>query len=594
MGRKRTKLSTISHVKESIVQTTGDLRTLRSNLTKLRADRIIYEREQLQSRIAVDATARQLLAEAALEAGTTNPDAHYFGDFDIDGNQDNMEEEDKHEEEGDEGDSEGHPVGGCEGPAVGAARAQVINCFQGKHHRRRVPRSRLHRNQELHAAWSRQMPDLIAAYLRWKLHEASVPPVDPGPFEFDVSTVDVFAFVSSTSIPQAAEEPANVSLINVGLIGCSPIQPTIAISLKCLKLYHQVHRRKPSFNIQAMVKVLCALHNAPLHDQFTIAFDVYLDILWHVQEKVNIALKRDSPDWRMLHACPACDYKQENESILLPGRMDSIDGNNSLKRVDGSGHADECIFRSSYLIPASEVDAFKDDVQLRPGTRRVAENSTPADATESICTDNWKTANTITDNTIKVFEQTGIFISACRHSMVQTIVEMRWSGELAKYALATTNRILDVYGPNGATGYDIGKFLYNNYKQALAIIDDLTPAVEELKLALKITDADFERWNTEELEFLENVAEESDEDIEAMAYVEALESLTRAQAAYGSITTVQFLMYTPADFTPSHGLQKDQQVFARAREAEWNAAYRKLLVEMNAVDDLERCMAVTE
>jgi hypothetical protein len=71
--------------------------------------------------------------------------------------------------------------------------------------------------------------------------------------------------------------------------------------------------------------------------------------------------------------------------------------------------------------------------------------------------------------------------------------------------------------------------LYNNYKQALTIIDDLTPAVEELKLALKITDADFERWNTEELEFLENVAEESDEDIEAMAYVEALESLTRAQ-----------------------------------------------------------------
>jgi len=71
--------------------------------------------------------------------------------------------------------------------------------------------------------------------------------------------------------------------------------------------------------------------------------------------------------------------------------------------------------------------------------------------------------------------------------------------------------------------------LYNNYKQALAIIDDLTPTVEELKLVLKITDADFERWNTEELEFLENMAEESDEDIESMAYVEALESLTRAQ-----------------------------------------------------------------
>jgi len=110
--------------------------------------------------------------------------------------------------------------------------------------------------------------------------------------------------------------------------------------------------------------------------------------------------------------------------------MDSIDSNNSLKWVDGSGHADKRIFRSSYLIPASEVDGFKDDVQLRPGTRRVAENPTPADATESICTNNWKTANMITDNTIKVFKQTGIFISACRQGMVQTIIEMQQSGEL--------------------------------------------------------------------------------------------------------------------------------------------------------------------
>lgn len=35
-------------------------------------------------------------------------------------------------------------------------------------------------------------------------------------------------------------------------------------------------------------------------------------------------------------------------------------------------------------------------------------------------------------------------------------------------------------------------------------------------------------------------------------------------------------------------------MFARAREAERNAAYHKLLVKMNAVDDLERRMAITE
>jgi len=113
--------------------------------------------------------------------------------------------------------------------------------------------------------------------------------------------------------------------------------------------------------------------------------------------------------------------------------MDSIDGNSSLKRVDGSGHADERVFTSSYLIHPAEVDMFKDDVRLRPGTRTtIADTSggtTPVHM-ESACTDNWKTANTISDNTVKVFEQTGIFISACRHGMIQTLVEMRRSGEL--------------------------------------------------------------------------------------------------------------------------------------------------------------------
>lgn len=73
-------------------------------------------------------------------------------------------------------------------------------------------------------------------------------------------------------------------------------------------------------------------------------------------------------------------------------------------------------------------------MRVRPGTRPAiadtVQGTGPADVVESVCTDNWKTANTISDNTVKVFEQTGIFISACRHGMIQTLVEMRRSGEL--------------------------------------------------------------------------------------------------------------------------------------------------------------------
>jgi Kyakuja-Dileera-Zisupton transposase len=55
--------------------------------------------------------------------------------------------------------------------------------------------------------------------------------------------------------------------------------------------------------------------------------------------------------------------------VLLPARLHAMDGGNSAKRVDGSGHADTRIFMSDYFISRVEVDVFKDDVTLRPGTR---------------------------------------------------------------------------------------------------------------------------------------------------------------------------------------------------------------------------------
>ncbi|KAG1791474.1 hypothetical protein EV424DRAFT_1475992 [Suillus variegatus] len=473
--------------------------------------------------------------------------------------------------------------------------------------------------------------------------------------------------------------------LHQGLLGCSPLQPTIAVSLHCLELYHQIRRRKPSFSIQAMVKVLCALHNTffqSFRDQFAIAFDAYLCILRGVKAFVDEALQRDVANWRMLHACPPCNFKQPNEPLLYPACLDSIDGNNSLKRVNGSGHADERVFDSSYLIPPVDVEVFKDDVRLRPGTRAATDNAGASNSehlhVESSCTENWKAANTVSEKTIDVFDQTGVFISACRHGIIQTLVEMRWSGELAKYALATTNKLIDVYGSDGVTGYDIGcsftktaaassiaakvkshnhrfvvnsfhghahnrrcqlqfhtlyqqglgiedletcervfsgsnavapvirhasyfhwlqfidlhfdqwdqdryqelsQFLYRNYKQALDIINNLTPVVEELKIQLKIVDTDFEHWNIEELEYLESLSMEQEYDPQKIAYAEALQSLTKAEAEYGGVTS-------------NSGLRKPAQAVTKVREAERQAMHHKLLLSMNVVLDLERRLSV--
>ena len=106
-----------------------------------------------------------------------------------------------------------------------------------------------------------------------------------------------------------------------------------------------------------------------------------------------------------------------------------MDGGNSAKRMEKSRHADEREFVSKYFIPRSEVDLFKNDVTLRPGTKGHNAHDRNIDS-DTICTENWKTANTIHEDTEKVFEQMGIFISSCRHGILETFCEMYWSGEL--------------------------------------------------------------------------------------------------------------------------------------------------------------------
>jgi hypothetical protein len=48
---------------------------------------------------------------------------------------------------------------------------------------------------------------------------------------------------------------------------------------------------------------------------------------------MQFALGRNSPDWRLRHACPACTYKLKNENSLLFSLLFTMDGNDSLKQI---------------------------------------------------------------------------------------------------------------------------------------------------------------------------------------------------------------------------------------------------------------------
>lgn len=70
--------------------------------------------------------------------------------------------------------------------------------------------------------------------------------------------------------------------------------------------------------------------------QFSAAFDVYLEILHRIDTRVNIIMKRDTPEYRLRHVCPPCMYKLSDEAKLKIAFLGSMDGNNSLKLVDSS------------------------------------------------------------------------------------------------------------------------------------------------------------------------------------------------------------------------------------------------------------------
>jgi hypothetical protein len=95
-----------------------------------------------------------------------------------------------------------------------------------------------------------------------------------------------------------------------------------------------------------------------------------------------------------------------------------MDGNFSVKRLNGSGSADEHVFNSTYFIPEAAVEHFRDNIH----------NQQSADAAD--CTENWTATKSVEENKIFVFKQTGIFILACRHGFVECIAEMKQSGEL--------------------------------------------------------------------------------------------------------------------------------------------------------------------
>ncbi|KAJ7143092.1 hypothetical protein C8R43DRAFT_954234 [Mycena crocata] len=323
-------------------------------------------------------------------------------------------------------------------------------------------RTRRDRTETRNRQFLSQMPEMVKAYLR--LCAEPEMPARPGaernaraPTVDEVWELDVVDMFNTTNIEVKLNPRGDgvvPALIMEGMMPCAPYEPNVAIKIRVLEAYRVMH---------------CA-YKPYLCQQFSIAYDVYLDIRRRVDGRVMKVLGRDS-SWRLKHACPACMYKLEGEDKLIFDILTTMDGNDSLKRVlrrekcsmegcetgeptlgQSKERVDNCDAGDGYYLSREKVERWA-KTRLAAMLPMQAGNS----AEDNPCADRWKNmVNDVTSKMWGIFDETGIFLALCRHGFVLVLADMIRSGELAKYPLAVVKELLDVFGLDIGAGYDVG------------------------------------------------------------------------------------------------------------------------------------------
>ncbi|KAH9910768.1 uncharacterized protein BXZ73DRAFT_108540 [Epithele typhae] len=316
------------------------------------------------------------------------------------------------------------------------------------------------------------------------------------------------------------------------------------------------------------------------------AYDIYIEILEDVQRDVMSALGWDTLDWRAIHGCPPCGYELEDEEPTEWDKKLGMDGGNSLKRLARSTQdvADTREFKNDLILPRPFVDQHANEVLKRQDEILKIPRAIPRmvpTANPSPCATNWKAAEAeVKKHAYGAFEETGIFASCCRHGKMLWIADMVRSGEKAKYGLSIVNKInqclpgrklsspspqhhqgagiedLEMLervfsGSNSlasivryASGYrrhllivqyfrqwdydkytNLGRFLFNNFVQALRLVDAGELNLDLLLPRINVTRNDLANLAAEESAYFSTLRDEPGLDQSSVEYVEKLEYL---------------------------------------------------------------------
>ena len=79
--------------------------------------------------------------------------------------------------------------------------------------------------------------------------------------DFDIGVVYIYMLEWSAHIPheEVSELPMEALALS-GYLGNKPLNPSLVISIRMLKLYRRLRLQKPSFSVEAFTKVVCDLY----------------------------------------------------------------------------------------------------------------------------------------------------------------------------------------------------------------------------------------------------------------------------------------------------------------------------------------------
>ncbi|TEB23452.1 hypothetical protein FA13DRAFT_1798085 [Coprinellus micaceus] len=140
----------------------------------------------------------------------------------------------------------------------------------------------------------------------------------------------------------------------------------------------------------------------------------------------------------------------------------------------------------------------------------------------------------------------------------------------------------------------LGLMIQNNYRQALNIIQQSTPLLDDILQQMGAKREDLDTWQHDQAQYFATLGKEPEADIHKVAYVELLQEMEAAEKAANS-KTKGFLSTVPGDWDPSQGGQTYNGELSRTwklkTERQW--VCQKLNQLTREVIEMELKMGIT-